>query len=103
VIKGADPSIRTYYIQESARFICNEVMHYNFKPLIRVALMNSKISVMSRYTCSLLAVTLADVCVAHIVELNVFNLHMLSKATKDNLIYKNTEILVGTLKDMCFI
>jgi len=94
VIQAADPSIRAYYIQESAHFICNEVEHHNFKTLIRVALMNSKISVMSTYTCSLLAVTLADVCVVHIVEVNVFNLHTLSKSTKNILIYKKTEVLV---------
>jgi len=65
--------------------------------------MNSIISVMSRYTCNLLAVTLADVCVAHIVDVNTFNLNTLSKATKDILIYKETEILLGILKNMCFI
>ena len=68
-----------------------------------MALINSKISVKSRYTCSLLAVTLADVCVAHIIDVNAFNLQTLSKATKDILMYKNKEILVGLLKDMCFI
>jgi hypothetical protein len=103
VIQAADPSITAYYIQESAHFIFNKVEHHNFKTLIRVALMNSKISVMSTYTCSLLAVTLADVCVAHIVDVNVLNLNTISKATKIVLIYKNTEILVGILKDVCFI
>jgi len=103
VIQAAGPSIRTFYIQEGVHFICNDVKHHNFKPLIRVTLINSKISVVYRYTCSLLAVTLADVCVAHIIDVNVFNLQTLSKATKDILIYKNTEMLVGLLKDMCFI
>jgi hypothetical protein len=51
----------------------------------------------------LIAATLADVCVAHIIDVNVFNLQTLSKATKDILMYKNKEILVGLLKDMCFI
>jgi len=101
VIQAADPSIRIYYIQESARFICNEVKYHNFKTLIRVALMNSKISVMSTYC--LLAVTLADVCVVHIVDVKVFSLNTLSKATKNIVIYKKTEILVGILKGMCFI
>ena len=51
----------------------------------------------------LIAATLADVCVAHIIDVNVFNLQTLSKATKDILLYKNTEILVELLKNMCFI
>ena len=85
------------------RFICNEVKHHNFKTLIRVALTNNNISVVSTYTCSLLAVTLVDVCVVHIIDVNVFNLHTLSKVTKYILIYKNTEMLLGLLKDMCFI
>ena len=102
MIQAADPSIRTFYIQ-GVHFICNEVKHHNFRTLIRVALTNSKFSVMSRYTCSLLAVTSVDVCVALIIDVNVFNLHMLSKVTKDILIYKNTETLLGLLKDMCII
>jgi len=67
VIQAADPSIRIFYIQESAHFICNEIKHKNFKTLILWALINEKISVMSSYTCSLLAVTFADVCVARII------------------------------------
>jgi len=67
VIQAADPPIRKFYIQESAHYICNEVKHQNFKTLNHRTSINSKISVMSRYTCSLLVITFADVFVAHII------------------------------------
>jgi hypothetical protein len=66
VIHAAVQSIRIFDIQESAHFICNEVKYQSFKTLIREALINHKISVMSRYTCSLIAVTFADVYVTRI-------------------------------------
>ena len=95
MIQAADSSSSTFYIQESAHFICNELKHQYFKTLIRRALINNKISVVSRYTCSLLAVTFAYVCVVRIASVNVLNLHTIIKATKGILIYKNTEMLVG--------
>jgi hypothetical protein len=67
VIQEADPFIRIFHTQASAHFTCNEVKYQNFKTLIRGVLINSKISVISKYTSSLLAVTFADVCVAHVI------------------------------------
>ena len=61
VIQAADPPIMAFYIHYSLHFICDEVKGHNFKSWIRGASINSKISVMSGYTYSLLAVSFVDV------------------------------------------